>query len=102
MSVIKLTAENFENEVLKSDKPVLVDFFAEWCGPCRMLSPVIDEIAAESSDKKVCKINIDEQPELAESFAVSSVPTLAVFKDGKIYRTGVGVKSKQAVLDMFK
>ncbi len=101
MSVIKLTAENFENEVLKSDKPVLVDFFAEWCGPCRMLSPVIDEIAAESSDKKVCKINIDEQPELAESFAVSSVPTLAVFKDGKIYRTGVGVKSKQAVLDMF-
>lgn len=102
MSVTKLTAENFENEVLKSDKPVLVDFFAEWCGPCRMLSPVIDEIAAENSDKKICKINVDEQPELAESFAVSSVPTLAVFKDGKIYRTGVGVKSKQAVLDMFK
>lgn len=102
MSVITLTAENFEAEVLGSDKPVLVDFFAEWCGPCRMVSPIVDEIAEETGDIKICKVNVDEQPELAEKFAVSSIPTLAVFKEGKIYRTSVGAKSKQAILEMLE
>lgn len=101
MSVTTLTSENFDAEVFGSDKPVLVDFFAEWCGPCRMVSPIVEEIAEETEDIKICKVNVDEQPELAQKFAVSSVPTLAVFREGKIYRTSVGAKSKQAILEMF-
>lgn len=76
MSVLHITKENFENEVLKSDRPVLLDFWASWCGPCRMVSPIIDEIAEETTDKKVCKINVDEQPELAQAFGVMSILTL--------------------------
>ena len=84
MSVINLNEANFETEVLKSDKPVLVDFFAVWCGPCKMISPIIDEIAEERQDIKVCKVNVDEAPALAERFSVSSIPTIAVFKNGKL------------------
>lgn len=100
MSVINLTADNFDEEVLLSDKTVLVDFFAVWCGPCRMVSPVVDEIAEEREDIKVCKVNVDEQPGLAERFSVSSIPTLMVFKDGKAVRSEVGAMPKQAILSM--
>ena len=100
MSVLHITKENFENEVLKSDRPVLLDFWASWCGPCRMVSPIIDEIAEETTDKKVCKINVDEQPELAQAFGVMSIPTLVVIKDGEVVGQSVGVKSKEAILHM--
>lgn len=100
MSVLHITKDNFENEVLKSDRPVLLDFWASWCGPCRMVSPIIDEIAEETTDKKVCKINVDEQPELAQAFGVMSIPTLVVMKDGEVVGQSVGVKSKEAILQM--
>lgn len=100
MSVINLTADSFDEEVLLSDKTVLVDFFAVWCGPCRMVSPVVDEIAEERVDVKVCKVNVDEQPGLAERFSVSSIPALMVFKDGKAVRSEVGAMPKQAILSM--
>lgn len=100
MSVIEITAENFEKEVLQSDRPVLLDFWAVWCMPCRMLSPVIDEIADEYDGIKVGKVNVDEQPELAERFAVMSIPTLAVVKDGQTLDTRVGVRPKDDILSM--
>ena len=102
MSSITLTKNNFNEEVLQSEKPVLVDFWAPWCGPCRMVSPIVDEIGAEASHVKVGKVNIDEQPELAEAFRVMSIPTLVVMKKGKPVASSVGVKSKQAILDMMK
>ncbi len=98
MSVINVTKENFENEVLKSDKPVLVDFWASWCGPCRMLGPIIDEIASERTDIKVCKVNVDEQQELAAEFNVMSIPTLVVVKDGKVANQSVGARPKEDIL----
>lgn len=100
MSVITLTKENFEAEVMSSDKPVLVDFWASWCGPCRMLSPVVDEVAEEVDTVKVGKINVDEQPELAAKFGVMTIPTLIFFKEGKIVETSVGVKPKKAIISM--
>lgn len=100
MSVITLTKENFEKEVLQSNMPVLVDFWAPWCGPCRMVGPVVDEIAGEVKDKKVGKINVDEQPELAMTFQVMTIPTLMVFKNGKAVVKAIGAKPKQAILDM--
>lgn len=100
MSVVTITKENFENEVMKADKPVLIDFWASWCGPCRMVSPVIDEIAEENTDFKVGKINVDEQGELAQAFKVMSIPTLVVVKDGKISAHSVGVKPKAQILQM--
>lgn len=100
MNVIKITKSNFEQEVLKSDKPVLIDFWATWCMPCKMISPVVDEIANEIPEIKVGKVNIDEQPELANKFNVMSIPTLAVIKDGKIIKTMVGVKPKASILKM--
>lgn len=100
MSVIKITKGNFENEVIKSDKPVLIDFWASWCGPCRMLSPVVDEIAEETTNAKICKVNVDEEPELAQAFQVMSIPMLAVVKDGKVVQSSVGVKPKDAIQKM--
>lgn len=100
MAVITITKDNFEEEVLKSDKPVLVDFWASWCGPCRMMAPVIDEVADEVADAKVGKINVDEEPELADAFKITSIPTLVVFKNGTIVSKSVGVRPKSAVIDM--
>ncbi|NLG92559.1 thioredoxin [Caproiciproducens galactitolivorans] len=100
MSVITLTNENFTQEAVRSDKPVLIDFWAPWCGPCRMVSPIVDEIAEENPNIKVGKVNVDEQPELASQFGVMSIPTLIVMKDGKVANTAVGSRSKQSILDM--
>lgn len=102
MSVLTITKENFEKEVLQSKEPVLLDFWASWCGPCRMVSPVIDEIAGEVSGKKVGKVNVDEQPELAERFGVMSIPTLIVMKDGKLACQAVGVRPKSEILSMLE
>ena len=100
MSVIHISKNNFQNEVLDSEKPVLLDFWAPWCGPCRMVSPIVDEIAAERGDIKVGKINVDEQPELAGRFGVMSIPTLVVMKDGKIIHQAVGARPKAQILAM--
>ncbi len=100
MSVIKINKENFKNEVVNSDKPVLLDFYADWCGPCRMVGPVVSEIADERNDIKVGKINVDEQSELAAQFGVMSIPTLAVIKDGKVVNKAVGARPKDDILDM--
>ena len=100
MSVININKNNFQDEVMHSDKPVLLDFWASWCGPCRMVSPIVDEIAAERSDIKVCKINVDEQPELAAQFGVMSIPTLVVMKNGSIANQAVGARSKMQILAM--
>ena len=100
MSVLKITQNNFEAEVLKSDKPVLIDFWASWCGPCRMLSPVVDEIAEENPHVKVGKINVDEEGDLAASFGVMSIPTLVVIKNGQVVNQSVGVVPKQKILAM--
>ena len=100
MSVINLTKNSFKNEVTASDKPVLIDFFATWCGPCMMVSPIVDEIAAENSGYKVCKVNVDEEPELAEAFGIANIPTLVVMKNGEISGQAVGVKSKEFILSM--
>ena len=100
MSAISVNKNNFNQEVLNSDKPVLLDFWASWCGPCRMVSPIVDEIAAERSDIKVCKINVDEQPELAARFGVMSIPTLVVMKNGKVINQAVGAIPKAQILAM--
>ena len=100
MSVININNNNFQDEVMHSDKPVLLDFWASWCGPCRMVSPIVDEIAAERSDIKVGKINVDEQPELAAQFGVMSIPTLVVMKNGSIANQAVGARSKMQILAM--
>ena len=100
MKVLHINNDNFHNEVLNSDKPVLLDFFASWCGPCRMVGPILDEIAQEREDIKVCKVNIDEQPELASRFRIMSVPTLMVLKDGKIVEQSVGAMPKHQILAM--
>ena len=98
MSVIQITKDNFQNEVLNSEKPVLLDFYADWCGPCRMVGPIVAEIADERGDIKVGKINVDEEQELAAMFKVVSIPMLAVVKDGKVINTSVGYMPKEQIL----
>lgn len=102
MSEIILTSENFENEVLHSDKPVLIDFWAAWCGPCSMLSPTIAKIAKEHPEIKVCKVNIDEQMELALKYKVASIPTLIVIKDGEVVNKNIGVCPENQILAMIE
>ena len=102
MAVVNLTLENFEAEVIKSNVPVLVDFWASWCGPCRMLSPVVDEIAEERTDIKVGKVNVDEQEALAMRFGIMSIPTLIVFKNGEAVRKTMGVQPKAAILGLIE
>ena len=101
MSVIHINKNNFHQEVIASDKPVLLDFWAPWCGPCRLLAPILDQIAQERSDIKVAKINVDEEMELAGQFRVYSIPTLAVMKDGQMVQQAVGARPKHQILGMF-
>ena len=100
MSAINVNKNNFNEEVLQSDKPVLIDFWASWCGPSRMVSPVVEEIASERSDIKVGKVNVDEEQELAMQFGVMSIPTLVVMKDGKVVSRAVGARPKAQILEM--
>ena len=97
-----LTSSNFAMEVMQSTKPVLIDFYADWCMPCKMLAPVIDEIASEVQDVKICKINVDEQAELAQQFQIMSIPTLVVMKDGKVVNKTLGARPKREILNMLR
>ena len=100
MSVINVNKNNFKEEVIESKKPVLLDFWATWCGPCRMVGPIVEEIAQERPDIKLCKINVDEQDELASAFSIMSIPTLMVVKEGKIVNQTVGARPKESILQM--
>ena len=100
MSVMEITKDNFQQQVMQSDKPVLLDFWASWCGPCRMVSPIIDQIAQERQDIAVGKVNVDQQQELAAAFGVMSIPTLVVVRDGKIAAQSVGAQPKASILKM--
>ncbi len=98
MSIINISTSNFQDEVLRSDRTVLLDFWAPWCGPCRMVGPILEEIARERADVKVGKVNVDEQPDLASQFSVMSIPTLVVMKDGKVVNQTVGARPKGQIL----
>lgn len=100
MSVLKITNDNFQTEVMESEKVVLLDFYADWCGPCRMVGPIVEEIAEENENIKVGKINVDEQPALAARFQVSSIPLLVVMKDGQIVKQSLGARPKNQILEM--
>lgn len=100
MSEVILTKDNFEEEAINTKQTVLIDFYADWCGPCKMLAPIIEEIAEENEDIKVCKVNVDNDPELATAFGVSSIPMLAVLKDGKVTETAVGYMPKEKILSL--
>ena len=102
MSIVHVTKENFQHEVLQAKKPVLVDFWAPWCGPCRMLAPILEEIAAETDGAVIAKVNVDEQPELAQQFGIMSIPTLVFFKEGRVTDTLVGLRDKAAILSLLK
>ena len=102
MTVMKVNKESFETEVLKAEGMVLVDFFADWCGPCKMLSPIVDEVAEENTDIKVCKINVDEEPELAMRYNVMSIPTLVVIQNGEEVNKSLGLFSKEDIIKMVK
>lgn len=103
MSVLKITNSSFEKEVIQSDKPVLLDFWASWCGPCKMVGPIVDEVAEAVGDSaKVGKVNVDEEPDLARKFNVMSIPTLVVLKDGKEVKRVVGVQPKQSIISMLQ
>jgi len=100
MSIVSINSNNFESEVLNADSVVLVDFWADWCGPCRMLAPILEEISDERADVKICKVNVDEESELATKYNIMSIPTIIVFKDGEIFKRVVGAQSKQAILSI--
>ena len=100
MSALQITKDNFQSEILNSDKPVLLDCWASWCGPCRMVLPIIEQIAGERDDIKVAKINVDEEPELARQYGIMTIPTLMVIKDGQVVKQSAGAKSKAQILDM--
>ena len=100
MSAMQVNKNNFQDEVLNSDKPVLVDFWASWCGPCRMVAPILEEIANERSDVKVCKVNVDEEPELAGRYNVMSIPTMIVVKEGQVVNQAVGARPKSQILSL--
>ena len=102
MSVLNVTKDNFEQEVLASDKTVLVDFYADWCGPCRMVSPIVDEIAEEHPEYKIVKVNVDAEGELAQQFGIMSIPTLLVIKNGKVAEQSTGAKPKAQILAMLQ
>ena len=102
MKTLHITKETFENEVLQSNIPVLLDFWAPWCGPCRMVGPILDEIAEEREDIKVCKVNVDEEPELANRYDVMTIPTLMVIRDGEIITQSAGARPKAQILEMFE
>lgn len=102
MSIVHVTKENFQKEILQAKKPVLVDFWAPWCGPCRMLAPILEEIAAETDGAVIAKVNVDEQPELAQQFGIMSIPTLVFFKEGRVTDTLVGLRDKAAILSLLK
>ena len=102
MKTLHITKETFESEVLQSNIPVLLDFWAPWCGPCRMVGPILDEIAEEREDIKVCKVNVDEEPELANKYDVMTIPTLMVIKDGQILTQSSGARPKASILEMFE
>ena len=102
MSVIHINKNNYEAEVLKSDKTVLIDFYADWCGPCRMVGPIVEEIAAEHPEYKICKVNVDEEQELAAQFGVMSIPSLFVMKNGKVVNQTLGAQPKARILDLLQ
>ncbi len=102
MSVLEVTSNEFEEEILKSEKPVLVDFYADWCGPCKMLAPIVEQVATENNDVKVCRINVDEAQDLAVEYGIMSIPTLVVIKNGKEANRAVGVLGKDEILEMLK
>lgn len=101
MPVISLTNSSYDKEVSSADKPVLIDFYADWCGPCRMVSPLVEEISEENPDMIVCKVNVDSEPELAEKFDVASIPTLVAMKNGSEIDRTIGAAAKQTIIDMF-
>ena len=98
MAELNITSANFKSEVLESDKPVIVDFWATWCGPCRMLGPVVEELAEEHPEIKVCKVNVDDEPDLAQEYGVMSIPFVASFKGGQLHKSSVGVQPKESLL----
>ncbi|HKK95815.1 MAG TPA: thioredoxin [Anaerovoracaceae bacterium] len=102
MSIVHLTKENFEAEVVKADVPVLIDFFANWCGPCKMQTPILEELAGEMSDAKICKVDVDSEPDLARQFGVMSIPTLMVMKNGEVTFKQPGLRQKRDLLELLK
>lgn len=100
--ITNITKDNFENEVLKVDKPVLVDFWAAWCGPCKMIAPAVEEVAEDHPEIKVCKLNIDDEPQLAMQYGVMSIPTLMVFKNGEVAQTAIGLRPKNEIEELLK